>query len=69
MSLWTFRPPHWIKISALVLETAMIGLAIHGHYAKPALPRISAQCRDGTVSWSRHRSGTCSHHGGVSAWR
>ena len=26
----------------------------------------TAQCRDGTFSFSRHRSGTCSHHGGVS---
>jgi len=29
----------------------------------------SAQCRDGTYSYSRHRSGTCSHHGGVAVWR
>lgn len=28
----------------------------------------SAQCRDGTYSFSRSRSGTCSHHGGVSRW-
>lgn len=28
----------------------------------------SAQCRDGSYSFSRHRSGTCSHHGGVGAW-
>jgi hypothetical protein len=25
----------------------------------------SAQCRDGTFSFSAHRRGTCSHHGGV----
>jgi hypothetical protein len=29
----------------------------------------SAQCRDGTYSFSQHRTGTCSHHGGVSSWR
>jgi hypothetical protein len=29
----------------------------------------TARCRDGTYSWSRHRSGTCSSHGGVSRWR
>src|ERR1700730_11982790 len=23
----------------------------------------TAQCRDGTYSFSKHRSGTCSHHG------
>ncbi|OXC77574.1 DNA-damage-inducible protein D [Caballeronia sordidicola] len=29
----------------------------------------TAQLRDGTWSFSRHRSGTCSRHGGVAAWR
>ena len=28
----------------------------------------SARCGDGTYSFSQHRSGTCSHHGGVSSW-
>jgi hypothetical protein len=28
----------------------------------------TARCRDGTYSFSRHRSGTCSRHGGVGAW-
>lgn len=28
----------------------------------------SAQCRDGTYSFSQHHRGTCSHHGGVSQW-
>jgi hypothetical protein len=28
----------------------------------------TAQCRDGTYSFSKSRSGTCSHHGGVSKW-
>lgn len=28
----------------------------------------SAQCRDGTYSFSQHRRGTCSHHGGISTW-
>lgn len=28
----------------------------------------TAQCRDGTYSFSLHRSGTCSHHGGVARW-
>ncbi|KAB0656475.1 DUF3761 domain-containing protein [Burkholderia diffusa] len=28
----------------------------------------SARCRDGTYSFSRHRRGTCSEHGGVAAW-
>jgi len=28
----------------------------------------SALCGDGTYSYSQSRSGTCSHHGGVSSW-
>lgn len=28
----------------------------------------SAKCRDGTWSFSQHRRGTCSHHGGVNHW-
>jgi uncharacterized protein YraI len=28
----------------------------------------TAQCRDGTFSFSRSRRGTCSHHGGVARW-
>jgi hypothetical protein len=28
----------------------------------------TAQCRDGTYSFSESRRGTCSHHGGVARW-
>ena len=28
----------------------------------------SARCRDGSFSFSAHRRGTCSHHGGVARW-
>ena len=28
----------------------------------------TARCRDGTYSYSAHRRGTCSHHGGVAVW-
>lgn len=31
-------------------------------------PGATAQCRDGSYSVSRTRSGTCSHHGGVARW-
>lgn len=34
-----------------------------------AAPRgATAQCRDGTYSFSQTRRGTCSHHGGVVKW-
>ncbi|NOZ00236.1 MAG: DUF3761 domain-containing protein [Chloroflexi bacterium] len=29
---------------------------------------VTAICRDGTYSYSTHRQGTCSHHGGVKEW-
>jgi hypothetical protein len=29
---------------------------------------ITAICNDGTYSYSQHRRGTCSHHGGVKEW-
>jgi hypothetical protein len=35
--------------------------------AQPASAQ-TAVCRDGTLSYSQHRSGTCSHHGGVARW-
>ena len=28
----------------------------------------TAICRDGTLSYSKNRQGTCSHHGGVKSW-
>jgi len=28
----------------------------------------TAKCRDRTFTFSRHRQGTCSHHGGVAEW-
>jgi len=47
------------------------GQEVHSpaHSKTGAIPGgATAQCRDGTFSFSRHRSGTCSHHGGVSQW-
>jgi hypothetical protein len=37
-------------------------------YSKTVPAGATAQCGDGTYSFSRHRRGTCSHHGGVSRW-
>lgn len=34
-----------------------------------AVPQgATAQCRDGSYSFSQSRRGTCSHHGGVAKW-
>ena len=37
-------------------------------YYDKAPANATAQCRDGTYSFSQHRQGTCSHHGGVAKW-
>jgi serine/threonine-protein kinase len=37
-------------------------------YAAATAARASAVCADGTWSYSQHRSGTCSGHGGVHWW-
>lgn len=38
-------------------------------YSSPSKPAgATAQCVDGTYSFSQSRSGTCSHHGGVASW-
>jgi hypothetical protein len=37
-------------------------------YSKTIPAGATAQCRDGTYSFSQHHQGTCSHHGGVAKW-
>lgn len=37
-------------------------------YASSAPDGATAKCYDGTYSFSHHRRGTCSHHGGVAEW-
>jgi serine/threonine protein kinase, bacterial len=37
-------------------------------YAAPTAAGASAVCADGTWSYSKNRSGTCSSHGGVHWW-
>jgi hypothetical protein len=34
----------------------------------PAPGKATARCKDGTLSHSKHHSGTCSGHGGVAEW-
>ncbi|TQS41124.1 DUF3761 domain-containing protein [Cryptosporangium phraense] len=42
------------------------GNCVHRPGSEPA--RASAQCEDGSYSYSQHRQGTCSGHGGVRRW-
>lgn len=47
------------------------GIVVHrpAHTVSGAAPPgASAQCRDGSYSFSLHHRGTCSHHGGVARW-
>jgi hypothetical protein len=49
--------------------TNVDGNEVHSPAYSDSVPAgASAQCRDGTYSFSQHRSGTCSHHGGVADW-
>jgi hypothetical protein len=34
----------------------------------PNPQNATARCKDGTLSFSKTHSGTCSHHGGVAQW-
>ncbi|MGI4793397.1 MAG: DUF3761 domain-containing protein [Janthinobacterium lividum] len=47
------------------------GSEVHGptQEAYSAYGKITADCRDGTHSYSHHHQGTCSGHGGVESWR
>ena len=45
------------------------GNCVHRPVASRTVPTgASAQCADGTYSFSKSRRGTCSHHGGVARW-
>lgn len=49
--------------------TNVDGKKVHSPAYAPSIPSgASAQCRDGTYSFSQNRRGTCSHHGGVATW-
>jgi hypothetical protein len=45
------------------------GDSVHSPASSDTIPAgATAQCSDGTYSFSQHHQGTCSHHGGVSHW-
>lgn len=45
------------------------GERVPSHVHSRSVPAVaSARCADGTYSFSRHRRGTRSHHGGVARW-
>ncbi len=49
--------------------TNTYGNEVHSPAYSNSVPAgASAQCRDGSYSFSQSRRGTCSHHGGVAEW-
>lgn len=49
--------------------TNVDGNQVHSPAYSDTVPAgASAQCRDGTYSFSQNRRGTCSSHGGVADW-
>jgi len=53
----------WLAAAYAVAE-----LALAPQLTAQAPAGATAQCRDGSYSFSASRRGTCSHHGGVSQW-
>jgi len=47
---------------------AAVALSVPSATAGSVPAGATARCRDGTYSFSQHRSGTCSHHGGAATW-
>ncbi|HET6807285.1 MAG TPA: DUF3761 domain-containing protein [Frateuria sp.] len=62
------QQPHLIESGSY---TNSAGVRVHSpaHTDTGAAPAgASAQCRDGSYSFSQSHRGTCSHHGGVARW-
>jgi hypothetical protein len=64
---WRISPP---KLSNDNRYTDSDGQSVHSPaYSSGGVPAgATARCGDGTYSFSQHRQGTCSHHGGVAQW-
>src|SRR5438552_4738815 len=56
-----------MRLVLLVAGVVAALAAAAAAFAAPP-PGATTQCRDGTYSYSQHRSGTCSYHGGVAVW-
>jgi len=52
----------------LLFVAALTATHVQGQEPSAVPSGATAQCRDGSYSFSKHRRGTCSHHGGVAAW-
>ncbi|HEY1834911.1 MAG TPA: DUF3761 domain-containing protein [Solirubrobacteraceae bacterium] len=73
----TVEPPARIPAPAPVEPACLNGTYVNSEGHTVCRPEESpdgppagatARCKDGTYSFSEHRSGTCSSHGGVAEW-
>lgn len=65
----TFTPTPAPTLSNNNYYTNVDGNSVHAPAYSSSIPAgATAMCGDGTYSFSQHRSGTCSHHGGVAIW-
>lgn len=64
----------YLDFSGSVLVLPVVGVAVSPVPDTPRPPTpddsggATAICNDGWLSYSQHRRGTCSHHGGVREW-
>jgi len=56
-----------IAAAIAVAVVALIAVRVAGSQPSDSSD-ATARCVDGTLSFSLHHQGTCSHHGGVAAW-
>ena len=71
------RAMAWSKVQKVIVArpvftvtSSRLGLTGSSSSASASTPQAgaTARCKDGTYSYSKHRQGTCSHHGGVAEW-
>lgn len=63
------------QVGDVVTKQPIPKIIANGTYVAPPPPPVeenpsgaTAKCRDGSLSYSANRRGTCSHHGGVAVW-
>lgn len=60
---------HYARHSSYASSTYYTNVSGHRVHSPSSNPSgATAICGDGSYSYSQHRQGTCSHHGGVSTW-
>ena len=57
-----------LRVLVGVLAAGVVAVLAAGAAGASPPPGATAQCWDGSYSFSTHHSGTCSHHGGVAVW-